>query len=155
MGAQMDTEAIKVDTEEEITLGADFELKYRKLIAGVASEGDSHRVASSVIYGQAKGYNKKKTCSYYSITEEDYDKYALLFGFQERREPIMAGRKSKKDDIVNYLSGNVGRVVTPAEVADGVSISLPTFYNFYNSNSNYFKKVARGKFEIVSPETNG
>lgn len=148
----MAEETFGIDNEIEISLGAGFESKYKELIALVANDTDSIRAASAVIYGQAKGFGQKKTCTYYSITDEEYEKYSSLFKFQERREPIMAGRKSKKDDIVNFLNGNVGKVVTPAEVAEGVSISLPTFYNFYNSNRNYFKKVARGKFEIVKPE---
>jgi hypothetical protein len=30
-------------------------------------------------------------------------------------------------------------------------MSLPTFYNFYNANMGYFKKVKRGSFEILDP----
>jgi hypothetical protein len=33
-----------------------------------------------------------------------------------------------------------------------LGITLPTFYNFFNNNRAYFKKVGRGKFEILNPE---
>ena len=64
----------------------------------------------------------------------------------------MSGRKSKQDNIVNFLSGNVGKVVTPVQVATDVQISLPTFYNFKKANRGYFKEVKRGHFEIIDPK---
>jgi predicted DNA-binding transcriptional regulator AlpA len=36
-------------------------------------------------------------------------------------------------------------------VVDASGISMPTFYNFYNANRGYFKKVKRGQFEIIDP----
>jgi hypothetical protein len=38
------------------------------------------------------------------------------------------------------------------QLATDVQISLPTFYNFYNANRGYFKKVKRGHFEILNPK---
>jgi hypothetical protein len=114
---------------------------------------DSHREAYSVIYGHYKGWAPSKTIKHYNLSEEMYSYYANLFDFTERGEKIMAGRKSKQDNIVSFLTGNVGKVVTPIEVSTNVEISLPTFYNFYNANRGYFKKVKRGHFEIVDPKT--
>ena len=64
----------------------------------------------------------------------------------------MSRTKTKQNNIVIYLEKNVGQVVTPAKVSTDVSISLPTFYNFYNANRQFFKKVKRGQFEIVNPK---
>lgn len=122
-----------------------------KLISKVSNPGN-HREAYSVIYGHYKGWAPSKTIKHYNITETVYNHYADLFEFTERGEKIMAGRKSKQDNIVNFLTGNVGKVVTPIEVSTNVDISLPTFYNFYNANRGYFKKVKRGHFEIVDPK---
>ena len=84
--------------------------------------------------------------------KEIYEKYADMFNFKERMVKQMTGRKSKQDNIVNFLNGNVGKVVTPVQLATDVQISLPTFYNFYNANRGYFKKVKRGHFEILNPK---
>ena len=113
---------------------------------------DNHREAASVIYGHYRDWSPNKTCKYYSIDEETYSKYANLFKFTEKVVKEMTGRKSKQDGIVNFLKVNVGKVVTPVQVATDTQISLPTFYNFYNANRSYFKKVKRGHFEIVNPE---
>jgi hypothetical protein len=37
-------------------------------------------------------------------------------------------------------------------MAEEVGMSLPTFYNFYNANVGYFKKVQRGSFQILNPK---
>jgi hypothetical protein len=121
-----------------------------KLIAKVPV--DNHREAASVIYGYHKQWAPSKTIKHYNLSEDVYTYYADLFNFAERGGNIMAGRKSKQDNIVNFLTGNVGKVVTPVEVATNVAISLPTFYNFYNANRGYFRKVKRGHFEIVDPK---
>ena len=89
---------------------------------------------------------------YYNVSENEYEQYAEMFNFKERMVKQMTGRKSKQDNIVNFLNGNVGKVVTPVQLATDVQISLPTFYNFYNANRGYFKKVKRGHFEILNPK---
>ena len=127
-----------------------FQVIFDNLIAKVPV--DDHREAASVIYGHYKQWAPAKTIKHYNLSDSVYSYYADLFDFTERRENIMAGRKSKQDNIVNFLTGNVGKVVTPIEVAKDVAISLPTFYNFYNANRGYFKKVKRGHFEIVDPK---
>ena len=63
----------------------------------------------------------------------------------------MSRTKTKQNNIVNYLQKNVGQIVTPAKVSTDVSISIPTFYNFYNANRQFFNKVKRGQFQIVNP----
>ena len=59
--------------------------------------------------------------------------------------------KNKKK-IEEYLKANIGKVVTPKQVAEDVKMSLPTFYNYYNANRSFFKKVQRGQFEIIDPK---
>lgn len=128
----------------------EFEKIHQQLISQIPV--NDHRIASSVIYGHYKDWSPQKTCKYYSISMEEYNYYAEKFNFKQRMVKEMAGRKSKQDNIVNFLKVNVGKVVTPVQVATDTEISLPTFYNFYNANRSYFKKVKRGHFEIVNPK---
>lgn len=138
------------EENNDFTRTPEFNKVYQNLIALV--KPDDHREAASVIYGHYKEWSPSKTAKYYNISEEIYEKYAEMFNFKERMVKQMTGRKSKQDNIVNFLNGNVGKVVTPVQLATDVQISLPTFYNFYNANRGYFKKVKRGHFEILNPK---
>lgn len=138
------------EENNDFTRTPEFNKVYQNLIALV--KPDDHREAASVIYGHYKEWSPSKTAKYYNLSEEIYEKYADMFKFKERMVKQMTGRKSKQDNIVNFLNGNVGKVVTPVQLATDVQISLPTFYNFYNANRGYFKKVKRGHFEILNPK---
>lgn len=145
-----DQDIVKNETEDSATETPEFEKTYLSLMKNV-SNPDS-RAASSVIYGYYKGWTASKTIAFYGIHEKDYDRFSILFNFKERTVKKMTGRKSKQNNIVNFLNGNVGKVVTPVQMAEAVSISLPTFYNFKNANRGYFKQVKRGHFEILNPQ---
>lgn len=138
------------EEDSGFTATKEFSVIFDKLI-GLIPVSD-HREAASVIYGHYKGWSPSKTIKYYNIDEKSYSTYAELFKFKEKVVNQVSGRKSKQDNIVSFLSGNVGKVITPVQLATDVEISLPTFYNFYNANRSYFKKVKRGHFEIVNPE---
>lgn len=138
------------EEDSGFTSSKEFDVICEKLISLVPSS--NHREAYSVIYGHYRGWSPSKTIKYYNIDEQIYSKYAELFKFREKVVKEMTGRKSKQDNIVNFLNGNVGKVITPVQLATDVEISLPTFYNFYNANRSYFKKVKRGHFEIVDPK---
>lgn len=145
------SDEIQQEQEDEYAFigTTNFDAIYDRLIAMVPSV--DHRVASSVIYGYYKQWSPQKTAKYYNISSDEYNKYASLFNFKERMVKQVTGRKSKQSNIVDFLNGNIGKVVTPAQLAESVNISLPTFYNFYNANRGYFKKVKRGQFEILNP----
>lgn len=61
-------------------------------------------------------------------------------------------RSSKKNEIFEFLKGNIGEVLTPIEIAEACEISMPTMYNFINSNIGWFKKIKRGVYEIVDAD---
>ena len=143
-------EELLEDEDNDFTRTPEFNKVYQNLISLV--KPDNHREAASVIYGHYKQWSPSKTAKYYNISEEIYEKYADMFNFKERMVKQMTRRKSKQDNIVNFLNGNVGKIVTPVQLATDVQISLPTFYNFYNANRGYFKKVKRGHFEILNPK---
>ena len=125
-----------------------------KLISSIPDdvEGQDLRAAYSVITGYQEGKSHQQIASYYAIDIEEVEKWSQFFKLNNnsKSEPTSArkrGRKSK--DIGSYIKSNIGRVMTPKDVAKEVGISLPTFYNFYNSNRSLFKKTKRGEFQIV------
>lgn len=151
-------ESLPVDQEYAGFISTkEFDQIFDRLIFSLPEETrlTDYRVAAAVIYGYYKGWSPSKTCRYYNVTEEEYKKYSSLFKFEQREvnTKMKTGRKSKQENIVSFLTGNVGKIVTPAQVAEDVNISLPTFYNFYNANRGYFRKVKRGQFEIIDPKT--
>ena len=135
------------EEDSGFTATKEFSVIFDKLI-GLIPVSD-HREAASVIYGHYKGWSPSKTIKYYNIDEKSYSTYAELFKFKEKVVNQVSGRKSKQDNIVSFLSGNVGKVITPVQLATDVEISLPTFYNFYNANRSYFKKVKRGHLSLI------
>jgi hypothetical protein len=60
-------------------------------------------------------------------------------------------RSDKNNAIKKFLESNIGKTIKPQDLVDASGISMPTFYNFYNANRGYFKKVKRGQFEIIDP----
>lgn len=153
MSTQENTE--NTETSDFIVNEIELEKIYNKLMNTVKTVMDSatERTASAVIYGYHKGWNLSKTIKYYNLEEDVAKNFWKQFDFKIKEGgQIMSRTKTKQNNIVIYLEKNVGQVVTPAKVSTDVSISLPTFYNFYNANRQFFKKVKRGQFEIVNPK---
>lgn len=116
-------------------------------------ESGAERIAASVFYGYYKGWNLSKVVRHYSIPENLAKKMWQQFNFEEKGGQEKVTRtKSKQDSIVGFLKSNTGKVITPAEISKNLNISLPTFYNFYNANRHFFKKIQRGQFEILNPD---
>ena len=125
--------------------------QYESLLLVLDSE--TERAAYCVIRGHYKGWNLSKTIKYYSLEHSLAASVWKSFNFKIKEGgQIMSRTKTKQNNIVTYLEQNVGQVVTPTKVSTDVSISLPTFYNLYNANRQFFKKVKRGQFEIVNPK---
>lgn len=153
------TDTTQNNNQEEVSQWkipfSEIEKMYDKAIAGLGKiDSNVERIASSVFYGHYKGWNLPKIVKYYSLPKDIAKELWSRFNFSEKGgEEKVTRTRSKQDTIVGFLKTNVGKVITPAEVSQNLSISLPTFYNFYNANRHYFKKVQRGKFEILNPET--
>ena len=114
--------------------------------------GEYRRAAYAVITGIKEDKSANQIASYYSITNDLVTKWYDFFAL-DKEESTTRGRKSRKGkDLTVYVKSNLGKTVTPKMVSEDLGISLPTFYNFYNANRGYFKKVKRGEFEIISPE---
>lgn len=110
------------------------------------------RAGACVFYGYHKNWDVSKTVSHYGISPDLAKQAASMFGFKQKGGSKVNKTRSKKEIIASYLKQNVGQIVTPAKLSEEVKISLPTFYNFYNANRQFFKKTGRGQFEILNPE---
>lgn len=115
--------------------------------------GEDRRAAYCALTGFKDGKSARQTAAYYTVSLELVEKWLEFFNLnadQPQDAKKKRGRKSK--DLINYVKSNTGKVVTPKVVAEELGISLPTFYNFYNANRGFFKKIKRGEFEIINPE---
>lgn len=115
-------------------------------------DAEDRRAAYATITGFAEDKSIKEIQSYYSLSPEMVNRWMDYFKFTAERSERVGKRTSKTKKIESYLKDNVGKTVTPKQVAEEVGMSLPTFYNFYNANTGYFKKVQRGSFEILDPK---
>lgn len=61
-------------------------------------------------------------------------------------------QRNKTELINNYLDSHIGSEVTPQQLADAVSSTIQTVYNFIRSNPNRFTKIQRGLFKIESAQ---
>lgn len=115
-------------------------------------EPEDSRAAYSVLVGFREDKSLKEICGYYSISEELGEKWWNYFKLSSNPESVGNKRGRKGKDLNNYIKSNFGKVITPKQLVEEIGISLPTFYNFYNANRHFFKKVSRGQFEIINPE---
>lgn len=128
-------------------------IEENEYIKNIPSEavGEDRRAAYSVISGYRDDKNPEQIASYYTVSIDLVVKWYEFFGFGKVSEAGQKKRGRKTKDISGYLKSNIGKIVTPKSVSEELEISLPTFYNFYNSNRHMFKKVKRGEFEIINP----
>lgn len=114
--------------------------------------GEDLRTAYAVIAGFRDDKTTNQIAAYYSINHSLVLKWYEFFAFENSADQPKKKRGRKGKDLTSFVKSNVGRVVTPKQVAEEIGISLPTFYNYYNANRHFFKKVKRGEFEIITPE---
>ena len=61
-------------------------------------------------------------------------------------------KRNKTLLITNYIDENIGKEVTPQQIADAVETTIQTVYSFIRSNSSRCHTVKRGTFKINSAE---
>lgn len=127
----------------------------QKLTAMISEDiqGEERRAAYAVITGYREGKSVKQIVSYYSLDEKLVTDWWTRFSLSEPTATTTGKRGRKSKNIISYVESNIGKTVTPKQVAEEAGISLPTFYNFFNANRGYFKKIKRGEFEIINPNT--
>jgi hypothetical protein len=113
-----------------------------------------YRDVAGALTGAKNGMSAVETAKFYSIgvpfVQECWSKYGLTTGTLS----ATTGKRSDKNNAIKkFLESNIGKTIKPQDLVDASGISMPTFYNFYNANRGYFKKVKRGQFEIIDPNT--
>lgn len=112
------------------------------------TDGETWRYTASCLSGMRDGLTAKQVSAYYTVPIDFVNNYYKNNQFEVQKEG-KGSRKRKSSEINNFIKENIGREITPAQFAEEVGVSLPTFYNFFNANRGWFKKVKRGLFEIV------
>lgn len=113
---------------------------------------ETYREVASALTGAKNQMSVTETAKFYSVpssfVKEVWEKHGLLSSSSSTSE----GKRSKKTNIIeSYIKENFGKTITPHDLVAATGISMPTFYNFYNANRGYFKKIKRGQFELVNP----
>jgi hypothetical protein len=113
---------------------------------------ESYREVAAALTGAKNQMSVSETAKFYSVSssfvKEVWEKHGLIGSGASTSE----GKRSKKTGVIeNYLKENIGKTITPHDLVSATGISMPTFYNFYNANRGFFKKIKRGQFEIVDP----
>ena len=107
------------------------------------------RYIASCLSGIRDNLSSKEVSSYYNVPIEFANSFYQNSNFSIEKK-IRGSRKEKNNKIFDYLKNNIGKTITPKDFCDALDVSLPTFYNFFNANRGWFKKVKRGQFEIIN-----
>jgi len=126
-------------------IGEILATEYRNL------SGDEQRVVYSALTAIKYNMSAAEASRYYGVPATTIEGIWAKHGFVGKA--VSATKKSRKSNAIKaWLKENVGNTVTPKDIVEATGISMPTFYNFYNSNVGYFKKIKRGQFEILDPQ---
>lgn len=116
------------------------------------TDSEEWRQIAACLTGMRDGLSAKQVSAYHNVPIDFVNNYYSTSNFQTQKEG-KGSRKRKSSDIITFIKNNIGREITPTEFAEEVGISLPTFYNYFNANRGWFKKVKRGLFEIVDADS--
>jgi len=113
---------------------------------------ESYREVAAALTGAKNQMSVSETAKFYGVpsdlVKEVWEKHGLLSTNAISSE----GKRSRKSGVIEaYLKENIGKTITPQDLVSATGISMPTFYNYYNANRGFFRKIKRGQFEIVDP----
>jgi hypothetical protein len=93
-----------------------------------------------------------ETAKFYGVPSDFVKEVWEKHGLMSTNSVSSEGKRSRKSGVIEaYLKENIGKTITPQDLVSATGISMPTFYNYYNANRGFFKKIKRGQFEIVDP----
>jgi hypothetical protein len=127
-----------------------------RLIKSLPSNGledDEWRTAASVATGVYYEKNLPDIIKFYSLKQELATKWWDRFNFSDVGLLKETSRKSKPQKILElYIKENIGKEVTVKILSEECKVSLPTVYSFIDSHRHWFKKLSRGKYEIIDAD---
>jgi len=107
-------------------------------------------------YCVATGYYNEKSlaeiCAYYQVAEEDALYWWEYFGFDLSMAKPTKKKRTKQNDIFDYLKKIVGSEITVKQLSEDCNISTPTAYKFLGDNAGWFKKVKRGVYVVIDAD---
>lgn len=112
------------------------------------------RTAACVATGVSYDKSLPDIIKTYSINSEVAKKWWNQFNFNDFGSPEPTKKKKGKTSQVlsDFVKNNIGKTITANLIADECKVSLPTVYNFINSNRSWFKKVGRGLYLVLDAE---
>lgn len=127
-----------------------------RLIKSLPKQGlaeDEWRTAASV----ATGAHYEKTLSdiikFYSLDTEVATKWWDQFNFSDAGLAKESTRKSKPQKVLDsFVRSNVGLLISIKTLSESCGVSVPTVYGFVDSHRHWFKKIGRGRYEIIDAE---
>lgn len=110
------------------------------------------RVAASVVTGVRDDKTLSEIIKYYWLPEEDAKKWWNFFGFDSVKQQKRSKRINKASAISSFVRENIGKTFSVKQICFKLNVSSPTFYTFFNSNRQWFKKISHGEYMIINPD---
>lgn len=111
------------------------------------------RTAASVATGVSHSKSLPEIISFYNVNKELAEKWWDNFNFNDLGLAKTSSRKSKPQNVLlSYVKDNIGEVVSVKSLSEACEVSTPTVYSFLDSNRGWFKKISRGKYEIIDAD---
>lgn len=125
-----------------------------QLIRSVPRETSTHdlRVAASVVTGVRDDKTLSEIIKYYWLSEEDAKRWWEFFGFDNLKQRERSKRIDKTSLLNEFVRSNIGKTLSVKDICNQLNISGPTFYSYFNSYRQHFKKVQHGYYMIIDPE---
>lgn len=95
----------------------------------------------------------KEIVRYYSLSVSLSEKWWEYFNFGDIKFQEKNKRGSKSSSLDSFVKSNFGNTYKSSDIVKICNITNPTLYNFINANRGYFKKVSRGEYQIIDPNS--
>jgi hypothetical protein len=114
---------------------------------------DEWRTAASVATGAFYEKNLPEIIKFYSLNTDLATKWWDNFNLSEIGLSKESNKRTKPQKVLDsYIRDNIGKTVNVKTLSEECEVSNPTVYSFIDSNRHWFKKIARGKYEIIDAE---
>lgn len=108
------------------------------------------RTAASVATGVSHSKSLPEIISFYHVDRELAEKWWDRFNFDDLGLAKSSSKKSKPQKVLlDYIQAHIGDIVSVKALSEACEVSTPTVYGFLDSHRGWFKKSARGKYEII------
>lgn len=115
--------------------------------------GEEWRTAASVATGVSHSKTLPEIINFYHLNRELAEKWWDKFNFDDLGLAKSVPKKTKPQKVLlEYVKENIGEVVSVKSLSEECGVSFPSVYNFIDSYRGWFKKIARGRYEIIDSD---